>query len=81
MITVNSIETTRQLLARWNVGGPGLAGFGFIFLRFAGNGGDSNQVIATGTLDLPAGVCRIAGKMLLTVGAFKFQFAHGRSFY
>jgi hypothetical protein len=70
-----------QSLARWNEGGPGFAGFWLVFLRFTGDGGDANQVIATGALDLPAGIRRVAGQMLFAVRTFKFQFIHGYSFY
>jgi hypothetical protein len=36
--------------------------------------GDADQMIAGGTLNLPAGVARIALQRLIAVGTIKFEF-------
>jgi hypothetical protein len=59
-----------------DIRGPRLTGFGFVFDRFARHWRDSNQVIAAGTLDLPARMLFVTGKMLFAMGTLEFQFLH-----
>jgi hypothetical protein len=60
-----------------HVGRPGLAGFGFVFDRFPRHVRDGDEMIAAGTLDLPAGELFLALQMLLAMRALEFEFAHG----
>ena len=56
--------------------GPSLAGFR-VDLGEPGAGrriGNANEMLAGGTLNLPAGVARIALQRLITVGTIEFEF-------
>jgi hypothetical protein len=57
--------------------GPGFPGFRLIVHGLAGNGGDANQMIAGGTLDLAARKLRVALKMLVALGTGEFELVHG----
>lgn len=57
--------------------GPSQARFRLILRRLAGRVRDVDQMIAAGTLDLPAGELLIAGHALLAMRTFEFEFAHG----
>jgi len=59
-------------LAAWNECVPRSAGFRFILRRFTGNRWNPDEMITTGALDLPAGICFVASQVLLAMGTIKF---------
>ena len=59
-----------------NESGPGHAGLGLIIGGLSRRRGDTDEMLAFGTLNLSAGKAFIALQMLFAVGALKFEFAH-----
>jgi len=62
--------------------GPSLTGFG-LDMSEAGAGrriGDADQMLASGTLNLPPGVARVALQRLIAMGTIEFKFIRAHRF-
>ena len=66
----------RQCVPRRDKGGPGLAGFGVILGRSAGNRRNADQVLAVGALNLAARCLLVTLQVLLTVRTGEFELVH-----
>jgi hypothetical protein len=59
------------------MGGPGISRFGLVKDRLSWDVRNIDQVIAAWTFDLPSRKLFITCQVLLAMGAFKLEFAHG----